>query len=399
MKKSAYGKPLLINQSDEIISLDKIDPIDELAIQDLIFNHPECLPISDIDESYNPSIPVCKELNTPVGALDILFITPNGDLTIVETKLWRNPEARRVVVAQILDYAKELSNWSYEDLQREINRKLKKKGNTLYDIVREYDDSQLLSESDFIDSVSRNLFLGRFLLLIAGDGIREGAGAITEFLSSAGHLNFAFAMIELNLYKADNLGVLVMPKTIVKTTEISKISIEIPPGLKISQSDVFESNNRHTSTILSEEKNKERLFYRKFWLELISELAFDDPGQPLPAPANAQNLYVYPGNTRKAWISAYFMKSQKRVGVYFRVQNDQDGHEIFDGLNEYLDDMKTEFGDEVIWNWEYSGDISIRYYCEDIFADENRDKLKEFFKTWLNLFVNVLRPRMKRIGF
>ena len=65
------------------------------------------------------------DLNTPVGLLDILMVTPNGKLVIIETKLWRNPEARRKVIAQILDYAKELSRWNYEDLQRELNRRLK----------------------------------------------------------------------------------------------------------------------------------------------------------------------------------------------------------------------------------------------------------------------------------
>jgi hypothetical protein len=47
------------------------------------------------------------------------MITPNGDIAIIETKLWRNPDARRKVIAQILDYANELSKWTYEDMQRE----------------------------------------------------------------------------------------------------------------------------------------------------------------------------------------------------------------------------------------------------------------------------------------
>ena len=38
-----------------------------------------------------------------------------------EFKLWRNPHARREVIGQILDYAKDLASWSYEDLQRQIS--------------------------------------------------------------------------------------------------------------------------------------------------------------------------------------------------------------------------------------------------------------------------------------
>ena len=41
-----------------------------------------------------------------VGAsLDNLIMTNRGQLALVEVKLWRNPEARRKVVAQALDYA------------------------------------------------------------------------------------------------------------------------------------------------------------------------------------------------------------------------------------------------------------------------------------------------------
>lgn len=397
MKQTAYGKPLFLNNQNQVTPLNKVETFDEFSIQDLIFKYPDCLPISDIDESFNPVIPICKELNTTVGPLDILMVSPNGELTIIETKLWRNPEARRIVVAQILDYAKELSNWTYEDLQREINRKLGTKGNALYELVKSANTVLVPPESDFVDSVSRNLARGKFLLLIAGDGIREGARGIAEFLSNAGHLNFTLAMIELNLYRAEGLGTLIVPKTLVKTLEISKMTVEIPSGFILSKSDEFETEK---STIkLSPEREQERNFYIKFWNELIAELSFDDPGQPLPKPGIAQNLYVYPGKSKKIWISAYFMKSQKRVGVYFRAQNDQEGNEIFAALNEDKELIRQELGGNVLWNWEDSGDVGVRFLCNDVFAEENREDIKDFFKISLNAFVNVFRPRLKKYGF
>ena len=80
------------------VLLDSVSPFSEKKIQDLVFENPLCLPISDIDESYNPIVPVCKELRTGAGELDILMVTPNGDLLIIETKLWKNPGSRREVV-------------------------------------------------------------------------------------------------------------------------------------------------------------------------------------------------------------------------------------------------------------------------------------------------------------
>lgn len=394
MKQTAYGKPLFLNSNNEVSALTKVEADDELAVQELIFNNPDCLPISDIDESYNPITPVCMELNTTVGPLDILLISPNGDLTIVETKLWRNPEARRKVVAQILDYAQELSNWTYEDLQRETNKRLKRKGNTLYNLVRDAHEELVPPESDFVDSVSRNLERGRFLLLIAGDGIREGTIAIAEFLSSASHLSFTFAMVELNIYSSEGIGTLIIPKTLVKTTEISKMTVEIPKGFLLTKSEDFEATALESALA---DKDQERNFYSRFWKELVAELNFDDPGQPIPKPGTAQNLYVYPGKSKKAWISAYFAKSQKRVGVYFRVQNDPDGKSIFEALSAFKSEMQEEFGKDAIWNWDENGFVSTRFPCEDVFDDSLREEIKDFFKTWLNTFVNVLRPRIKNI--
>jgi hypothetical protein len=101
MKHSAYGTPLLIKKDNTVTTINKVNEFDELTIQKIIFNHPSCLPISDIDEAYNPVIPVCMELNLGGKYMDVFMVSPNGELTIIETKLWSNPEARRKVVAQV----------------------------------------------------------------------------------------------------------------------------------------------------------------------------------------------------------------------------------------------------------------------------------------------------------
>jgi hypothetical protein len=82
-----------------------------------------------------------------------------------------------------------------------INRRLNTKGNTLYEVVNKSDPNLLLSEADFVDAVNRNLSRGKFLLLIIGDGIKEGAASIADFLISSGHLNFTFGMVELTIFE------------------------------------------------------------------------------------------------------------------------------------------------------------------------------------------------------
>ena len=85
----------------------------ESWLQDLLYRFPNALPIDEIDDGFSELIPVCKEMNTPVGSVNVVYITPSGRPVIVEAKLWRNPEARRKVVGQILDYAQALSRWNF----------------------------------------------------------------------------------------------------------------------------------------------------------------------------------------------------------------------------------------------------------------------------------------------
>jgi len=72
-------------------------------LQDLTFRFPQVLPVAEIEPAFGDLFPVCSELPTPAGYADTLFVTGDGNLAIVECKLWRNPQARREVVAQIID--------------------------------------------------------------------------------------------------------------------------------------------------------------------------------------------------------------------------------------------------------------------------------------------------------
>lgn len=75
-------------------------PFDEAWLQRLIMHHPSLLPVDQIEPAFHSLVPICVELPTPSGYVDNLFVTPAGDIVLVECKLWRNPKARREVVAQ-----------------------------------------------------------------------------------------------------------------------------------------------------------------------------------------------------------------------------------------------------------------------------------------------------------
>ena len=55
-----------------------------------------------------------------LGYIDNLLVTNEGKLVIVETKLWRNPDSTREVVAQILQYGMALSALTVRALEAKV---------------------------------------------------------------------------------------------------------------------------------------------------------------------------------------------------------------------------------------------------------------------------------------
>ena len=202
------------------------DSYDEDWLQSLLFQTPEILPNGEFDPVFAPAMPLCRELPTAAGPIDLAYVSDQGRLSIVECKLWRNPEARRDAVSQILDYAKEISRWSYEELNDAVRRaraRDKHPNASLFELVREQNDT--IDEKTFVDDVTRSLDNGHFLLLVVGDGIREGVERIADYLSQSAGLRFTFGLVELAIFDmpaGSAGGIIVEPRVIAKTVEIER---------------------------------------------------------------------------------------------------------------------------------------------------------------------------------
>ena len=220
-----HSNPIII-QDGIVQSLEKLSlgssEYNESWIQKLCFENPTLLPLNEIEPTFGGMIPICRELSTKSGYVDLIYLNDSGFITIGECKLWRNPEARRKAVGQVLDYAKDLSSWDYSKLERDCLKARKDNKSSLYEIIHEYYPE--LEESSFIDNVQKNLKKGRFLLSIIGDGIRENMEELVEYIHRNGNLNFTLALIEIPIYKNLNQGDLIItPRILAKTKEIERI--------------------------------------------------------------------------------------------------------------------------------------------------------------------------------
>lgn len=232
---------------------------DERWVQELIHNAPSVLPITETEPAFSPLVPVCVELPLSTGYLDNLLVTPNGDLIIAECKLWRNVEARRAVVAQVIDYAKAMQRLSYDSLEAAIRSARREAGFRLYDhvIATLPEHISTLDEAVFVDAVSRNLRRGRCLLAIVGDGITEGVEGLAEFLQQHAGLHFALVLIRLAVHDLPGHGTIVVPSVPLRTTNIVRGIVQMQDGQPTIVASVSAQRSQATVTppvTLSEEE-------------------------------------------------------------------------------------------------------------------------------------------------
>jgi hypothetical protein len=207
-------------------------PFSEAHLRDLLAETPSILPVRHFDRVFAGPVSLGTEFPVPrVGRIDALFLSPTGYLTITETKLWRNPEARRKVVAQVIDYAQRLTKWSYRDLESAFQERRAATGEaaiSLFDHVCGASD-EAVEEAEFVDSVNRCLRDGRFLLLVVGDGIREGVEDMAEALQQTPTLRYTLGLVELACYERPDAGggLLFVPHVVAKTKEITRAVVRI----------------------------------------------------------------------------------------------------------------------------------------------------------------------------
>lgn len=171
--------------------------LQESWFRDAIFAEPElvigpCRTAGrvDADEVW---LPWRTETNFGAGPIDVLLVSSHGRIGIVETKLSYNPQKRREVVAQVLDYALSLQDADREDLPE------------LPDSVH------APLEEDLVECLRS----GRFLLVIAGDALDPRALRLSQSML-ARHLTseWDLVMVDLNVYrrKQDEDALLVVPE-------------------------------------------------------------------------------------------------------------------------------------------------------------------------------------------
>ena len=365
----------------------------EAWLRDTLFDHPEILPLRDIEPSYGPLIPLCKELRTPAGPVDVAYINPHGRLTLVECKLWRNPEARRKVIAQTLDYARAIASWSYADLQRQVSAATGRKGDAPFELARRI--APELQEHLFADQVTRSLRAGRFLLLIAGDGIREDIGGMAELINRNAASAYSLGLVEVALYDIGQGGLAIQPRVIARTQLIERTVVVIRDGLagdEAEPSRLVDEDVQEAPAGASQSSGVEsplQAVYRAWWAPVIAA-PFDDPEQEpatLRWPNNIRARLPYPG----AWVTAYRSEATGTLGVFLAGKNDALSG-LWERLQPQLDELIAELPDETQAKVENGKAVLQTVRSAADFPDDQARQA--WLASTLNRYVTALRSRI-----
>ena len=166
----------------------------EDELQALIAQHPELLD----GEQIRPGDPrrwilitrekgIARTLDSGAWwSLDHLLVDQDAVPTLVEVKLGSNPEIRRTIVGQMLEYAAHASQtWTADELRQTFEESAKDRGLEPDEEIRQLlrSDGEYAAD-DFWRSVATNLAARRLRLLFVADEIPDPLERVVEFLNA-----------------------------------------------------------------------------------------------------------------------------------------------------------------------------------------------------------------------
>jgi hypothetical protein len=177
----------------------------ERNLQDYICDHPEAIPVQD-----KRLLVVARELQTESGPIDAFAIDKDGDIYIVETKLYRNPD-KRTVVAQALDYGASL--WRHADFNQllsTLDEAAEKQWKMPFrDKLANFFSLEEGGVDSLIESVRQNLSDGTLKFVVLMDMLEDRLKDLITYVNQ--NSEFDIYAVQIELYRHEDYEI-VIPK-------------------------------------------------------------------------------------------------------------------------------------------------------------------------------------------
>jgi len=197
---------LIRDQSKKWTYAESVKAEAEAELQSLLVESPSLINIDEIREGASPLVLAVREFGLPgSGATDVIAFSASGDIALVECKLAANPEIKRKVIGQILEYAAYLWQMSYEEVDEHIRDRM---GSSLATLVVDSVAGDL-DEEEFRAGVKQSLESGSFILIIVVDELNDELKRILRYLNECSESAFSIHALEMRRFQADEIEVLV----------------------------------------------------------------------------------------------------------------------------------------------------------------------------------------------
>ncbi|MEI6185963.1 MAG: hypothetical protein WCP43_02035 [Dehalococcoidia bacterium] len=209
---------IITNNGKGAVKLDKSSFAEEGKLQKFILENPDSIPLYDIKEDIRLLI-LCPEFPTKTGPIDLLATDQEGEIYVIETKLYKNPD-KRLVIAQVLDYGTSLwrDSYDFEAFVDRANSIIQEKFNTdLKGRLRDFLEFGDEDVAEVIRKMKINLQDGNIKFVILMDQLHEQLKSIVVFLNEKS--NFSIYPVQLEQYNHKDMEITV-PK--IHCTEAKK---------------------------------------------------------------------------------------------------------------------------------------------------------------------------------
>lgn len=343
---------IISKQGQTAQKLDRAEFEKEDYLQNYIHENPESIPVYEIEEDKKLLV-VTREFPTESGLIDALAVDKDGDIYIIETKLYKNPD-KRTVVAQALDYGASL--WKHTNdfgefiklIDSEIQAKFHL---TLEEKIKDFFGLEDVSLT--LDRMGNNLKEGNIKFVILMDSIDERLKDLIIYINQ--NSQFDIYAVQLEYYKFQKYEIMI-PKI---------FGVEVKKNIKSTSSGTRRKWNEQDFIAQSKEKLKgdsQKLIELYLFLK-----------------GKADKINWGTGNLNGSFAPVFF-KINKNISI-FSVYSDGEIMIKFNWLKDSLTEAELDKYAEMFVN-EMKKETDIKISKKDLLETEMNISSEDFVKNY-----------------
>ena len=200
----------------------------ESYLQRYIHEHPDILPLDQLEADIRTLVLV-REFPTTSGPIDALAVDQFGNIYLIETKLYKNPD-KRLVLAQVLDYGAAL--WKgfadADDFIFRLDALLQERtSQSLMQRLAEFYLLEADSTNELLENLKNTISSGQFRFVVLMDTVEERLKNLIAYVNA--NSGFDILGVALDFYQHEDIDILIptlhgaeVKKTVNKSRSASR---------------------------------------------------------------------------------------------------------------------------------------------------------------------------------